>query len=262
MTAPTQLLDHISIPVVFILLIAAGVIVYEIGFRIGRWYQRRTPDEKEGLTGMLVGSLLGLLALLLAFSVGMASDRFDTRRKLNVDEANTIGTTYLRAGYLDEPYHTEIRNLLREYVPLQIFVANHEITQTNLEHSSELLDQMWAATEELARQNPNSETVALFIETMNEMIDTHQSRMIASIYARVPETILYVLIIGSILTIGMIGYNAGLLEKRSLTGAIVLVIVVVTVITLIIDLDRPRDGLLTVSQQPYVDLQAEMGAPE
>ena len=262
MDVPIQLMDSIPIPLIFILLMLIGLLIYEGGFRIGRWYQRRTPNEKEGATGMLVGSLLGLLALLLAFTVGMASDRFDARRKLIVEEANTIGTTFLRAGYLDEPYRTDIQTLLREYAPLQVFSQNTAITQANLERSSEILRQVWDDAEELARQNPESEMIALFIETTNEMIDMHETRVIASIYARVPETVLFVLIFGSILTMGMIGYNAGLLEKRSLTGAIVLVVVMATVITLIIDLDRPRDGLLIVSQQPYLDLQAEMSAAE
>lgn len=262
MDVPIQLMDSIPIPLIFILLMLIGLLIYEGGFRIGRWYQRRTPNEKEGATGMLVGSLLGLLALLLAFTVGMASDRFDARRKLIVEEANTIGTTFLRAGYLDEPYRTDIQTLLREYAPLQVFSQNTAITQANLERSSEILRQVWDDAEELARQNPESEMIALFIETTNEMIDMHETRVIASIYARVPETVLFVLIFGSILTMGMIGYNAGLLEKRSLTGAIVLVVVIATVITLIIDLDRPRDGLLIVSQQPYLDLQAEMSAAE
>lgn len=262
MAVPNQLLDRMSIPLIFILLVAVGLLIYEGGFRIGRWYQKRTPAEKEGATGMMVGSLLGLLALLLAFTVGMASDRFDARRKLNVDEANTIGTTYLRAGYLDEPYHTTIRDLLREYAPLQVFSQNTEVTQVNLERSRELLNQLWQQAEALARQNPESEMIALFIESLNEMIDTHETRMVASIYARVPETILYVLIIGSILTVGMIGYNSGLQERRSLTGAVVLVVIMAVVITLIIDLDRPRDGLLVVSQQSYIDLQEAMAAPE
>ena len=262
MDVPIQLIDSISIPVIFIFLIVTGLLIYEGGFRIGRWYQKRTPDEKEGATGMLVGSMLGLLALLLAFSVGMASDRFDARRKLNVEEANTIGTAYLRAGYLPEPFHTDIRGLLVEYAPLQILSPDREITLANLERSSELLDQIWAQTEELARQYMDTEMITLFVEAVNVMIDTHESRVVASIYARVPETIIYVLIIGSTLSVGMIGYNAGLLNKRSLTGAVVLVVVLAAVITLIIDLDRPRDGLLIVSQQSFLNLQAIMDTPE
>ena len=75
---------------------------------------------------MLVGSVLGLLAFLLAVTMTMASDRFDTRRALVLEETNSIGTTYLRAGFLDEPYAGDIRELLREYVPLRITVNDRD----------------------------------------------------------------------------------------------------------------------------------------
>ena len=100
---PQQLLDSIPIPLVFVLIVAVLLIAFEIGFRGGRWWQDRTPGEHEGPTGTLVGSLLALMAFLLAITMGMASDRFDARRGLVLDEANAIGTTYLRAGYLPAP---------------------------------------------------------------------------------------------------------------------------------------------------------------
>ena len=102
-----QLLDPIPIVGVFLLIAAILLAVFEVGFRIGRWWQEKTPDEKEGPTNMLVGSLLALMAFLLAVTMGMAVDRFDTRRGLVLEEANAIGTTYLRAGYLPQPYGTE-----------------------------------------------------------------------------------------------------------------------------------------------------------
>ena len=103
---PQQLLDSIPIPLVFLLIVAVLLIGFELGFRGGRWWQDRTPGEQEGPTGTLVGSLLALMAFLLAITMGMASDRFDSRRGLVLAEANAIGTTYLRAGYLPAPgYH-------------------------------------------------------------------------------------------------------------------------------------------------------------
>ena len=87
--------------VVFLAFGVLGLLVYELGFRVGRWRQERTPEVvEEGPTGVLVGSLLALMAFLLAVTMGMASDRFDTRRGLVLEEANAIGTTYLRAGFL------------------------------------------------------------------------------------------------------------------------------------------------------------------
>jgi hypothetical protein len=113
-------LDSIPIVGVFVAFAIVSLIVYEVGYRFGRWWQERTPEEKEGPTGMLVGSLLALMAFLLAITMGMASDRFDARRSVVLSEANSIGTTYLRAGYLPEPASSTSRELLREYVPLRI----------------------------------------------------------------------------------------------------------------------------------------------
>ncbi len=256
-----QLLDPLPILAVFVLFAVIALAAFEGGYRIGRWWQARTPDEKEGPTNMLVGSLLALMAFMLAVTMGMASDRFDARRGLVLAEANSIGTTYLRAGYLPEPSSSEIRELLREYVPLRITVADREQMQANYARSQEILSALWAEAEDLARAAPDSDTLALFITSLNETIDLHETRVTAIVYARVPETVLLLLIIGSALTLGMVGYSAGLTRRRSLITAVVLVVVLGAVITLVVDLDRPRDGFLQVTQQPLFDLQEQLGAP-
>ena len=122
----SQLLDSLPILAVFGVFALISMACYEAGFRLGRWWQDREPGEQEGPTGMLVGSILALLAFLLAVTMGMASDRFDTRRAVVLDEANAIKTTYLRAGYLPEPASSQTRELLREYVPLRIVLTAGE----------------------------------------------------------------------------------------------------------------------------------------
>jgi hypothetical protein len=87
----------------------------------------RASGEISGPTGMIVGSILALMAFLLAIAMGMAADRFDTRRGLVLQEANAIGTTLLRAGYVPEPHSTQLEALLREYVPLRIVDDQEEL---------------------------------------------------------------------------------------------------------------------------------------
>jgi membrane protein YdbS with pleckstrin-like domain len=256
-----KLLDPIPIIGVFALIAAILLVVFEVGYRVGRWRQERTPDEKEGPTGMLVGSLLALMAFLLAVTMGMASDRFDTRRGLVLEEANAIGTTYLRAGCLPQPYGADSQDLLREYVPLRINVADLEQREANFARSTEIHAELWAMAEELARRTPDSVVLGLYIDTLNQTIDLHATRATAIVYARVPETVVLLLVIGAALTMGMVGYNAGLSRRRSFLGAAVLVVVLAAVLTLVVDLDRPRDGFLQVSQQPLIDLQEQIGAP-
>ena len=210
---------------------------------------------------MIVGSLLALMAFLLAVTMGMASDRFDSRRALVLDEANAIGTTYLRAGYLPQPYADDSRRLLREYVPLRINTSDAVARQANFTRSEEIQAQLWAKAEELARTQPDSVVLGLYIDALNGMIDLHETRVTAIVYARVPETIVLALFILAALSLGMVGYNAGLTKHRSMLSAAVLVVVLAAVLTLVVDLDRPREGFLQVGQQPLIDLQQQVGAP-
>jgi len=193
--------------------------------------------------------------------MGMASDRFDARRALVLEEANAIGTTYLRAGYLPEPARDQIRTLLREYVPLRINTFQRSELEAHLVRSEEIHAELWAISEEVARTTDQGDLVSLFLDGLNETIELHSTRVAALLYARVPETVVLLLFAGSAMTIGIVGYNAGLTGKRSALTAVALILALGAVTTLVVDLDRPRDGFLQVSQQPLIDLAERIGPP-
>ena len=254
-------IDSLSIPGVFLVFAGVSLAIYEGGFRIGRWWQGRTSEDVEGPTGMLVGSLLALMAFLLAITMGMASDRFDSRRANVLDEANAIGTTYLRAGYLPEPAATTSRELLREYVPLRIASADMAVVEANIQRSSQIQHELWTTAEQLARETPNSIVLGLYIDSLNETLDQSTTRITAGIYARVPGPVLGLLFLGSMLTMGMVGYNAGLTRRRSPLTALGMIVVLGAVITLVVDLDRAQNGFIEVSQVPMEQLQQQVGPP-
>jgi hypothetical protein len=193
--------------------------------------------------------------------MGMASDRFDARRAIVLDEANAIGTTYLRAGYLPEPASSQIRELLREYVPLRIRTSSSDDLQGDIQKSQAILNQLWTIAEGVAKTTNQGDLVSTFIESLNDTIDLHETRVTAA-SARVPETVVLLLIIGSALTLGMVGFSAGLTRRRSLLSAAVLIIALGAVITIVVDLDRPREGFIQVSQQPLIDVQQQIGPPQ
>ena len=249
-----QPLDQIPFLLFVVLLFAFCLGAYEIGFRIGKRRQESGDSGSEGPTGMIVGSILALMAFLLAIAMGMAGDRFDTRRGLVQQEANAIGTTYLRAGYLPDPASTQLRDLLVEYIPLRIAPSDREQLQAQIDRSVELQQEMWAIAEDVAREQP-SDVVALFLESLNETIDVHSMRITAGLYARVPPTILWLLISGVVLSLGLVGYSAGLSGKHALVIAVILILTLGTVIALVIDVDRPADGFIETSQQPLINLQ-------
>jgi hypothetical protein len=255
-----QPLDEIPYWIVLPAFVLLTLAFYELGYRIGRWRERRATGELTGPTGMIVGSMLALMAFLLAIAMGMAADRFDTRRGLVLQEANAIGTTLLRAGYLPEPYSARAETLLREYVPLRIVEGGQDELQAKIARSVEIHEELWTIAEALAREHGELPVVAIFIESLNETIDLHESRITAGLYARVPPTVIWLLLGGVIFSIALVGYNAGLTERRSTLSAVVLAVALSAVIALIVDLDRPGDGLIRTSQRPLIDLRDSLDA--
>ena len=257
----SQFLDTIPIFVVILLFAIITFACYEGGFRLGRWWQDRMPGEQEGPTGVLVGSLLALMAFLLAVTMSMASDRFDTRRGMVLAEANAISKAYLEAGYMPEAQTEEMRELLRQYLPLRIATSDPAQLQANIQRSAELHAQMWAIFAEVARTGYISDLMSSLGELLTDIVNLHETRLTAGVYARVPQTILLLLLGGSALALGMVGYSAGLTRRRSILSAVVMVVALGAVLALVIDLDRPQEGFLTVSQQPLLDIQKQIGLP-
>src|SRR3954454_17849974 len=250
--------DGVPIWVIAVVLILFCLAAYEVGFRLGRWWQHRTPGEQEGPSGVLGGSLLALLAFMLAIATGMASDRFETRRDFVIEQANNIRVAYLQAAYLPAPANDQMQRLIREYAPLQIGTSDAAQVQQNVARSAELDAQMWSITQEVARTGSN-DVIAEFVGSMSEVTKIHQRRLNAAFNVRVPTTILWLLIGGAILSIGMVGFGAGVTEQRSVITAVVLIIALGATILLVLDLDNPRDGFITVSQQPLVSLVNDLG---
>ncbi len=253
-----RFIDDLSVMSVFFVVAFGALLVFELGYRHGRWWQERTPEEREGPTAMLVGSLLSLMAFLLAITMGMASDRFHMRQSLVLEEANAIGTTYLRAGLLADPETIQIKALLRQYASLRTGSDDEADIQKKITQSAQLQSDLWEITEKLAHEGSESRILPLFIDSLNQTFDLHETRITAGIYARVPISIIMLLLLGAMLTMGMVGYNAGLTKRRSPLTAFVLVGVLSAVITLVIDLDRGQDGFLTVNQQPLYDVQKQL----
>ena len=155
--------------------------------------------------------------------MGMAGDRFDTRRALVQEEANDIQTAYLRAGYLPAPTGDQIRAILREYVPLRITSSDPAQLQANIAQGRVLINQAWDITEAFISQNSQSDAYSAFAEAMTEAVNIAETRVTA-IGNRVPEGILWFLIVGAVLAVGLVGYDAGLTLRRSLMAAFLLIV--------------------------------------
>jgi hypothetical protein len=256
-----QLLDQVPLWAILATLVVLMLLAYELGFRLGVWWQERTPGEQEGPTGLLVGSLLALLAFMLAITMGMAADRFDRRRALVLDEATAIRSAYLMAGYFPEALGDRTRVLFEEYTPLRIATSDLDTLAANFQRSEEIHLELWSIVEELVLTTQNTDITALFVEAVDEIIEVHEARAIAGLHSRVPETVVFLLLGGSTLTLLLVGYSAGITERRSLISAVALVVALSVVTVLVLDIDRPRDGIVQVSQQPLIDLERRLFQP-
>jgi hypothetical protein len=254
-----DVLDPVPIGVVFLLFTVLTFVCFEVGFRLGVWWQAREPGEQEGPTDMLVGSLLGLMAFVLAITLGLATDRHDARRSLVVEEATAIATAYQRADYLPPAEAAQLKALLRAYLPLRI-VTDPAAVPANIARSAALARQMWTIEVTAAQAGNNSDLIASLGESLNAIVAVGEQRVVAGVYARVPQTIMVLLLAGSALSLAMVGYSAGIKGRRSVLSATVLVLTLGVVTILVVDLDRPQEGFLTVSQQALVDVQRFISA--
>ena len=185
-----RLIDPVPIGVLFVLFAVFSLACYEIGFRVGRWWQRRMPGEQEGPADMLVGSLLALMAFLLAVTMGMASDRFDGRRGVVLAEANAMTAAYLQADYLPEPAAGQMKELAREHVPLRIAPADLSQFRPNLERASALRDEMWTIQKAAIRSGYSPDLLSSLGGTLTELATLSETRIVSGLYTRVPETVL------------------------------------------------------------------------
>jgi hypothetical protein len=255
----TGFLDALPIWAVFALTFGLSVLACEVGYRMGRAWKRRRPGSTGEAGGVMVGATLAMLAFFLAFLVGMAVDRFDGRRAMIMDEANTIGTTWLRAGYLPAPYPEEVRPILAEYTAQRLQLPLDTERAITLQRSNELMNDLWAKTEQLVRENPNSESVSLFVETVNDTIDMGSKRAVALNTWRVPWTIWVAAYLVAFASMMLVGFHAGNAGTRNWPEVLLLALVFAAVMNLIVDLDRPYDGLLQVSQEALLELRAAIG---
>lgn len=244
------------------LVIAGTVVIFllatEIGFQLARRRERAPDAEEKSHAGVLLAALLALLGLLLAFSFSIVGGRFLERKQLVVKEANAIGTAYLRAEMLPQPQRDRIENLLREYVETRMSRGGPEQLVEAMRGSAVLQQALWTEAINVAARQPESEIVGLFVRSLNDVFDLHEERMAVGIYHRLSPVVLATLGAVALLTMGLLGYSAGLARSRSPLPTVSVVAAIAVVVSLIVELDRPWQRLVPVSQRALADVQETM----
>ncbi len=233
----------------------------EVGLRTGRRRAALDPERgREGLGGA-EGAVYGLLGLLIAFAFSGAASRFEKRRELIVDEANAIGTAYLRIDLLAAEAQPALRQSFRNYLDARLAayrkLPNVTAAQVEFERAAVLQGELWREAVAATRGSPMNPAIVL--GPVNEMFDLASARA-AQAYAHPPLAIPTLLITLALVSAFIVGFGMAGNQGRSGLHTLAYAAVMSMVLYLILDLEFPRLGVIRVDSidQVLVDARKAM----
>lgn len=242
-------IDYVSPWVLGVILFFVLMLVFFLGFKTRKWKVKKNPALVDEDLGSISSTLLGLLALILAFTFSMANSRFDNRRELAIQEANAIGTVFLRTEFFPDSVQKELKSTLGHYVDerIEIYYAGMNLDKilNHMKNSDALGKKLWNQVTEFSKTDPTLVKTSEIIPALNEMIDLTTSRRAAG-EANIPNSIQWFLIILCISSTFLLGYE----RKNHFDWIIVIGFSLLLSLTVfsIFDLDRPRSGLVTLDE--------------
>jgi len=255
-------LFRLSSPALILVLLVIIVGSSLAGLLVGRSRREHHHGLRES-SGVLQGALLGFMGLVLAFGLSLALGRYEDRRAAVVDDANTIGTTYLRAQTLSEPARSRSLPLLIAYTDAEIRLTDEmsgsELAEETVARASRLQRELWALAGRAVREEPTASAPRLYEDSLNAMID-QQAVRVAGLNNRVPTEVLLLELIGAAGAMFLVGLHVGLLG-RSLTPLLLAAGLVAFLLFVNFDLDRPTRGFIKVPDAPLAALRASMDEP-
>jgi len=250
----------IWIPVLVILLLSLGA--GELGFRYGR--SQQVSDSERDIVNTLRTSTLGLVALLLGFSFAITSSRFNERSRLVTDEANAIGTCWLRAGLVAEPARGDIRAALRRYTDLRVASFEKGLDPREFARLADsmhaTLATLWTGITRAVNANPNQALTSAIVPAANDVIDLSTTREWIRTF-HMPPSVVGLLAFSIILCGAMSGHALGQARRRHVILSLGLNLLILIVAFVVLDFDRPRRGLIRVDQTPLLRVQESMASP-
>jgi len=233
-----------------------------LGLLLGTYLRHRSETLREPFAA-LQAALLGVVGLILAFGLALAVGRYESRRAAVVDDANAIGTTYLRAQTLAEPVRTRSLDLLARYTDTSIrlseAVPSSAAADEAVADGQQLQRELWALAGQALDGAPTASAPRLYVESLNEMIDMQTVR-VAALNNRVPGAVLALEVVGAAVALGLLAFYLAIVGRGVVT--VVLAAALVTMLLLVtFDLDRPTRGVIRVPDTPLTNLRASMELP-
>lgn len=258
-----RFLDDAPLGLVGLALLLGMVLARELGGWLHRQLSKTADDGGgEGSDeGLIVSGVLGLLALLVAFTFSLALSRHEDRRELVVQEANAIGTAYMRAQLLDQPYRDELGGRLAAYARARLAFGEASGAERDvLEARSEALQgPIWQVTIKAIEPIRGTALAGLVASSVNSVVDLAAERKAARA-ARLPGPVLEALVLYGFGAAMVVGYALTGMRSRHRAAALLLFGLLTLAILLILDLDRPRSGSILVPQDAMRDAVASLPA--
>jgi len=254
-----EILDKFPIWVVFTSMLIIVLMASELGFRMGIVMKDKGSDTGDSrMTGAVVAGMLGLLGFLMAFSIGIAIGHHGERKSMVVSEANAVGTAWREAGLLNEPGSSTLRKLLHDYAEIRLDAATLVIEfQDAVMRSEELHKDMWDIIERNVREGNDSDIMSGIAQSINDVINTHSQRVTVA-GKRLPRVLGIILIGSLILSFLLVGVASSADGKRDTAAIVLFALAIIAVFMLMVDLDRPQQGMLTVGQTAMTDILRQM----
>jgi len=242
--------------VLFLGLLFTGMLLFiHAGRRIAAWQYAHRPDTIRGSTGAVDSAVLVLMGLLLAFTFSGAGTRFDARRKLVAEEANHIGTAYLRLDLLPPETQPKLREDFRRYVRSRLAVyekiPDAEAVRAELRKSAEIQNEIWKQVVTASQQSGSPAVTILVLSPVNEMIDITTTRAVAA--EMHPPSVIFIMLGVTVLASCLLAsYSMSVAGRPSLTHMIVFVLLVGIAVYVTFDFEYPRAGLIRVDPVDHV----------
>jgi hypothetical protein len=252
-----------STGLVAVLVLGGQLVAHELGYRFGGRIKEKHTGETENV-GVVVAGMLALLAFVLALTLSYATTRFNERRQGTLDEANAIGTAWLRAKAVDSPAAAEVARLLEEYLDVRehfVLAGLDEAVRTKANDDTSRLQQaIWRQVTTLVREQPSPITASL-MAAVNETFDASTSERFA-LGIKLPWQIFWLLVGLMLLSMAALGYQFGLKGKAVRLPILLLTVIWTVIIVNILDLASPRVGNFRTDTRAYEwTRQGFQGAP-
>jgi hypothetical protein len=237
------------------LMFVVTVVALWLSFLVGTVLRKRRSDmgeEERGDYGVLLSAMLTLLGLIVAFTFSMAGTRYDQRKNLEEEEANAIGTEYVRADLLPSNAAEKVQGLLRSYLEQRILFYRYSGDQLREVNATtgKLQIELWEAVKTPAGTNRGA-VEALAVSGMNDVLNS-QGYTQAAWWNRIPTGAWCLMWAIAVCCNLMIGFYMRPRDPKSIQ--FIMPTVIAVAFLLIADIDTPRRGIITVYPQNLISL--------